>query len=1778
MLSIGEITGASYLLDGGSGCGACAHAVLPSAYAMDAVTAGDPPGVWAVRGENTLRLEGTIAPKTEAADAYRLIFDKLEDPTRKRWVEDPETGEGEWVGEKLGQPLAQYKSVEQKVAAWRRKHPDATPEQVNSFRVTAQRKQRQAITGWDLTFSPHKSWSVVHAALQKAGRYDEAALAIQAQEAGVKAALDYAFEHGIIQTRKGAQGPKVGGAGGRTTTEYLQAKNAIIAIFMHHVSRERDPQIHWHASLANRVQGEDGTWRAIYSPGLLKNKHLLNAVYEAVSEAEAERLLGWEFVSRPDGIGREVAGVDLETIEFYSSRVRKMSWRAEELVDAYRARYGVEPDARRKWQMLQHANKATRRAKVANPPSREEELDRFEADLRARTQGSLYDVLDDVDAHRSMEPVVQREEPVELDRRRVVLQALADLGTKKGTASESQLAHAIHVRLPDDLGLTAAARQRLILELVEEAQASGECVSTRAKPVAEAPPSLRNPVTGRSRFEAPLPRRFTTRTHLAKESGLVARLDKPSEVAVTREQVATALAGRKLGRDQAAAVEGVLGSGRFIDAMEAPAGSGKSYTLKATSDVLEQVLGVGLTVFTLSERAADVVRGEGIERAHNVPRFLAFKERQAEGQTEPIEEAEFALPEGGVIAVDEATMLDTPRMARLVEEAEAAGVQKIIVVGDTAQTDAVDAGGAFAMLVGEIDRRQAQAEAAERAERRALMPGTGGMSAAEQVAAWTGDRERAAEPVATAGKVHRLTEVRRFVNAWEKKASADIRVGKVEALAEYETRGRIKGYFDEAEAFDAAAKDFRDDHLSGKQAIMVTATGEEASRAAGIARRLLAEAGHVEADGVELRDQNVAGVGDIVQTRENNRSLGVNNRDVWQVVGRTDTGALEVRALEGKDEAGQPAWGQPLALPASYVRTQVELAYAATTEGFQGATVDSGIPIVTPAMDASQYYPANTRGRERNTSHVVLSPTPEIGRARAQVSALEHKLAHTDLTVEQRASADIALVGARRELEVAESRGETAVGRLAQILSKDDHVQAARVEMELEKARERSLAHLGPQWESGVQETRAATHRDVLARGLGDDAERVLADPISHRLYTLLREAELRGHEPAKVLDRVMHHRDGRWHDLGQVDSPASALYARIKLDMKAAEPTRPVPMTFESRVPAPELGDTENERLSFWRAIGRGMDDRTAAAARELADAPEPWAIRALGPVPEEPVARGGWIGRAAHAVGYRERYGLTDQRNALGARPTQLSPEQAWHWDLAARGIGMPDHQRDLEAQPEGVLHNRVQDWQRAQSFAPQYVGDDLALEHGALRDAEAAIVAARTAGLDTVEHEAARELHAGRVAKLERVAELRAGWVEKTADMALLAEDAQRELDRRGELDRAVDGVPLPPEPDWDPEFDDEPLDDPWADVAPEPAPEVFDDAAWADARASAFAEWDRVRQVEAPRFGSPAFHALADDDPIKDAAVDIAAGRAWNYGQGLQRDRVYAELDRQAAWDEQARWGSAERVFAREAELPKAADGDGTFGPERTGDLNSPGDLAEIAAEHAGDEFAEVVDDEPVDVLPTLEWAQGRLDPGAPAYGSPAWDRLAADDPQRDAARVAAAMEVWNLGDDLGELQERTLGPVPVAEDPVDDEPFDDEPFDEELVDDEPIEEPALAEDTKSWLLEAAHQHAAEVADEPEPEPEPVPEPQVADEPEPALNLEPEPEVVDEPVAEPEAEPEVEDVDAKYGRWLDEAEQAREVFDVPAAHEPDPEPAPEPVEYPEPEPDLEPVDDY
>ena len=479
----------------------------------------------------------------------------------------------------------------------------------------------------------------------------------------------------------------------------------------------------------------------------------------------------------------------------------------------------------------------------------------------------------------------------------------------------------------------AQAARELLLGLAEEALSGrgGDVVCLEAPEWPPLPASLRRELDGRSVYTRPGVARYATAVQLSAEERLVAHAQArraprlPGELAARRlgvdaELVAAQLRERAqdadqqatrggLRLDQAAAVWHVLTSARTVEVVTGPAGTGKTRVLAAAARAWG-----GLVFGTAtSQNATNELRHAGVRVAANTTRLLADLD---------------SIPPGSLIEVDEGSIVSLAHLAALVEHAARNGC-KLVLAGDQEQLAAVEGGGAMMLL----------------AERLGYV--------------------QLAEPV-------------RFAAAWEREASLRLRRGDATALDEYDQHGRIRGAPPE-QAMDQAVHAYVASYLAGRDVLLMAADWARCQELSARIRDDLIHLGLVDATpAVRIAEGAKASAGDLIICRRNDHAIeagepgrALANGDVLRIEAITG-GGLMVRRMLGADPAtGQRRFTDRAFCYADYQSS--DLAYAITGHSAQGATVHTGIALVTGTEGRQWLYPAMTRGTDANLAFVFTT-------------------------------------------------------------------------------------------------------------------------------------------------------------------------------------------------------------------------------------------------------------------------------------------------------------------------------------------------------------------------------------------------------------------------------------------------------------------------------------------------------------------------------------------------------------------------------------------------------------------------------------------------------------------------------------------------------------------------------------------------------------------------------------------------------------------------------------
>jgi conjugative relaxase-like TrwC/TraI family protein len=1067
---------------------------------------------------------------------------------------------------------------------------------------------RSPVAGFDLTFSPSKSVSVAWALADA----DTKAAIYACHRQAIEIVLTYA-EREVFHSRSGKAG---------VVEEDIEG--VVATAFTHWDSRAGDPQLHDHVVVANRARSvSDGVWRTLDSRGLFKNVVALSELHQGVLSDLLTEALGWGWDGRSrrhsERLRYEVNGVPEALMAEFSQRAASIEARKTVLINEYAAAHGRQPSTTEVIKLRQRATLETRAAKEQHS------LHELTSGWRGRAApyigGGQCAWVAEL-AERNDLPLLSPTDLAEeilVDAARVAVRNVVE---RRATYSRANVLAEVHRQFH---GIRFASPDVRIAVVERTADLALEQSLVISAPELHHTPERLRRAEGSSRFRAKGHEIYTTATLLEAEARLLASGQGLNGPTVTPDVVAmltaTLLRGREhsLSTDQARAVGQIATSGRSLDLLVGPAGTGKSTTMAELRSVWETAYGPGSVLgLAPSATAADVLAAElGIE-TENTAKWLYEHRREAERLTilkqlhsgvganamssdlgsrrqhriavAEQEVARWKLRKNQLVIVEEASLAGTFALDELVTAAAQAGA-KVLLVGDHAQLGAVEAGGMFAALV----------------------------------------RDRGA-------LISELSDVRRFHHDWEKAASVALREGSPAAIDAYEAHERITSG-DRDQMLDALYAAWSADTEAGHTSLMIAGDQASVDELNDRARADRVAAGQVADLGVSIAGGAMAGVGDHVVTRQNNRRVSagrrwVRNGDQWTVLATHANGSMTLQ---------RPKGGGAVILPGDYVSEHVELAYAATAHRVQGSTVNTAHALVSPTTTREVLYVSGTRGRESNTFYVdtLYDPDPQTSHGDAGDTGEPITAKGVLLGVLCNEGADVAAHEViRRQLHEAET-----IERLA-----------------IEYATLAALAQ-AERWDalvarSGLSERELASVRASEAYG---------------PLQAALRQGEARGLDVEAAFPRLVAGRS-----LADAGDEAAVLHGRVDRWVQATGRRRRLAQNLIAGLLPKAQGVTDPDTAKALADREVAMEERARALAEQAIEDSVDWVLR-LGPVPQNPAARARWRREISTVAAYRDRWHITDN-DKIEAKGHVVSAEQ------------MSQHTRAMAAteRAEAICHN--------------------------------------------------------------------------------------------------------------------------------------------------------------------------------------------------------------------------------------------------------------------------------------------------------------------------------------------------------------------------------------------------------------------------------------------------------------------------------------------------------
>ncbi|MFW0120248.1 MobF family relaxase [Rothia sp. P5764] len=863
------------------------------------------------RAQNKARKEANKVPSVTSrknAEATRT-YEQTKTPFMVRMAEE----KARFIRLKDRQPSKdETREIRNRVGGelFRKEHlrEPRTKEELSRWITQQSKPKQQTITGFDLVFTPTKSvsiaWGLGDETLRKGIE--------TAHEKAIQDVVTY-LENNAVYTRRGKNG---------IAQENVQS-GIIATKFRHYDSRNGDPNLHDHLVIANKVQGKDNKWltldgRMIYSFNVAASE-LYNSKIAEYIHAD----LGLEFKGEKRK-GRkiyELAGIDSETIQAFSSRSSSINKTLKELKAKYIQEHGYAPNDKALIALRQQATLATR-PKKEGVHSLAELNEKWrhqvaEKKLKLPTGERLYQHLKEASNKQAKEVIKAKAQALAVPAMAHAEQIIGRLQESRSTWKINHI-EAETLRYFRDItkgsGLDQPAIDAAVSAVINQSISINDFGEAVELPQAK----LRN--DGTSVYRRADYQLFSSHAVFGAERTLIqaATTDKVIPVAthdLFERQVAQLKAeGGLISSTQEDMARAFVTDERLLVVGIGPAGAGKTTSMKAAVDTARagghQVIGLAPTAV-----AASIMEKELDIQAMTIARF-----------TNP-EAPRIILEPGTVLLVDEIGMASTLDLAKIVDQAREQGAV-VRGIGDYRQLSAIGSGGALRLIESE------------------------------------------------AGAIY-LEDVFRFKNPEEAAATLALRepplVGVDKPFGWYVDHGRVTAGEKDVMLADVYAA-FAADTAAGKNSLMIAPTNEDVKKLNEYAQVAAIDAGKVKESAKRmamLDDGSNAYKGDIIVTRDNNYKLRLNkgkdfvkNGDLWKVQKVTSDGELKVKHLNH---------GGVITLPAGYVNEYVQLGYASTINRAQGATVDTVHAAVDASTSRANAYVALSRGRESNQLYVATT-------------------------------------------------------------------------------------------------------------------------------------------------------------------------------------------------------------------------------------------------------------------------------------------------------------------------------------------------------------------------------------------------------------------------------------------------------------------------------------------------------------------------------------------------------------------------------------------------------------------------------------------------------------------------------------------------------------------------------------------------------------------------------------------------------------------------------------
>lgn len=531
--------------------------------------------------------------------------------------------------------------------------------------------------GMDLTFNAPKSVS-----LQALVYGDEKIIA--AHDAAVKATL---AEAEMLAKARMTEKKQV---------HIEETGNIVAATFRHETNREQEPHLHTHAVLMNMTRRKDGKWRALMNDSIVKNIEYLSNVYNRSLAKELENQ-GFQIrygengafdlahISREQieafstrsqqienklaeqGLTRETANADQKSMAALQTRKKKVSAEREALHKSWQERsqaLGINYESR-EWAGASKATSKANKISLWNKQKPEKLADQAISHA-VRSLGERQTNI----GEKLILNAAMRHAPNSVSHQH--LKAAMDRAIQSGYLVPGEGTYSASNMRDENGKLVVKSRSAWERELTETTQDKDKTKALIARSIA----------TGRLSL---VDRQYTTSRAIAIERTIL-NMEQEGRGAISNtiadHTVKSVLATKTLSKEQEAAVEMIATTKNRYVGVQGYAGVGKSYLTQSAKEVIEKS-GLKMKIIAPYGSQVESLKADGMD-AKVVAAFLRAKDKKIDKDT--------------VLFLDEAGVVPATQMYDVMQVVEQYGA-RLVLLGDTSQTKAIEAGKPFEQLL-----------------------------------------------------------------------------------------------------------------------------------------------------------------------------------------------------------------------------------------------------------------------------------------------------------------------------------------------------------------------------------------------------------------------------------------------------------------------------------------------------------------------------------------------------------------------------------------------------------------------------------------------------------------------------------------------------------------------------------------------------------------------------------------------------------------------------------------------------------------------------------------------------------------------------------------------------------------------------------------------------------------------------------------------------------------------------------------------------------------------